>query len=96
MKKNKTIVTITGIRPDFIRMSEIFKLLDKNFNHICIHTGQHFDKNLSSFFFNELKLRKPNYNLKIGSKGRPHYVQNSVLNIRLLKLEDVFIMSTKS
>ncbi len=86
MKKNKTIVTITGIRPDFIRMSEIFKLLDKNFNHICIHTGQHFDKNLSSFFFNELKLRKPNYNLKIGSKGRPHYVQNSVLNIRLLKL----------
>ena len=30
----KTVVSITGIRPDFIRMKEIFKLLDKNFNHI--------------------------------------------------------------
>jgi UDP-N-acetylglucosamine 2-epimerase (non-hydrolysing) len=37
MKKN--IITVTGIRPDFIRMSEIFKKLDKEFNHILIHTN---------------------------------------------------------
>ena len=46
----KTIMTISGIRPDFIRMSEIFKKLDENFNHILIHTGQHYDEMLSDVF----------------------------------------------
>jgi UDP-N-acetylglucosamine 2-epimerase (non-hydrolysing) len=45
----KTIVTITGIRPDFIRMSKIFNKLDEAdwCNHILIHTGQHYDELLS-------------------------------------------------
>ena len=46
----QTVVTITGIRPDFIRMSFVFKELDKVFNHILIHTGQHFDFNMSDIF----------------------------------------------
>ena len=53
-KNIKTIVTITGIRPDFIRMCNVFKELDKNFNHILIHTGQHYDTNLSDVFFKQL------------------------------------------
>ena len=65
MKKN--IITVTGIRPDFIRMSEIFKIFDKKFNHTLVHTGQHFDKLLSGIFFKDLNIRKPDYNLKIGS-----------------------------
>ena len=59
----RTIITVTGIRPDFIRMSEIFKKLDQNFNHILIHTGQHFDKLLSDVFFDELEIPEPNINL---------------------------------
>ena len=43
----KTVVTITGIRPDFIRMAFVFKELDKHFNHVLVHTGQHYDYNLS-------------------------------------------------
>ena len=50
----KTIITITGIRPDFIRMAEIFRKLDANFNHILIHTGQHYDELLSGVFFKQL------------------------------------------
>ena len=46
----KNIITISGIRPDFIRMSSIFKKLDENFNHILIHTGQHYDELLSNIF----------------------------------------------
>ena len=49
----KTVVTITGIRPDFIRMCFVFKELDKNFNHILIHTGQHYDMKLSEVFFKQ-------------------------------------------
>jgi UDP-N-acetylglucosamine 2-epimerase (non-hydrolysing) len=82
----KTILTITGIRPDFIRMSEIFRKLDKNFHHICIHTGQHFDNKLSDIFFKDLNLRQPDYNLKIGSKNRKHYEQQAVLGIKIIEL----------
>ncbi len=51
--------------------------LDENFNHILIHTGQHFDKNLSDVFFEELKIRKPDFNLKIGSVGKEHFYQTT-------------------
>ena len=63
----KSIVTVTGIRPDFIRMSEIFKKLDdaKWCKHTLIHTGQHYDKLLSDVFFEDLEIRKPDFNLKL-------------------------------
>jgi UDP-N-acetylglucosamine 2-epimerase (non-hydrolysing) len=79
----KTIVTITGIRPDFIRMSEIFKKLDKNFNHILIHTGQHYDKFLSDVFFEELDIRKPDYILNTGNESKNHFEQLSYLSINI-------------
>jgi len=82
----KTILTITGIRPDFIRMSEIFKKLDDNFNHILIHTGQHYDKMLSDVFFEELSIRKPDFNLEIGSKGKEHFHQQADLSIKIIEL----------
>jgi UDP-N-acetylglucosamine 2-epimerase (non-hydrolysing) len=82
----KTVLTVTGIRPDFIRMSEIFKKLDKNFNHILIHTGQHFDKLLSDVFFEELEIRKPNFNLNIGGKGKEHFHQAADLSVKLIEL----------
>lgn len=86
MEIKKTIVTVTGIRPDFIRMSQIFKKLDENFNHILIHTGQHFDKLLSDVFFDELEIRPPDYNLQIGALGKEHYHQTSELSVKLIEL----------
>lgn len=82
----KTVMTITGIRPDFIRMSAIFKELDKHFNHILVHTGQHYDKLLSSVFFDELEIRKPNYTLNTGQSGGTHYHQLSYLSIAIMDL----------
>jgi UDP-N-acetylglucosamine 2-epimerase len=82
----KTIITVTGIRPDFIRMSEIFKKLDENFNHILIHTGQHFDKLLSDVFFEELKIREPNFNLNVGGKDKEHFHQTGELSTKLIEI----------
>lgn len=82
----KKIITITGIRPDFIRMSEIFKKLDDNFEHILIHTGQHYDSLLSDVFFDELEIRKPDYNLGIGGPGKEHFHQASELSIKVIEL----------
>lgn len=82
----KTIITISGIRPDFIRMSEIFKKLDEYYNHILIHTGQHYDKLLSDVFFEELNIRKPDYILETGKNGTTHYHQLSYLSTAIMEL----------
>jgi UDP-N-acetylglucosamine 2-epimerase len=82
----KTIVTITGIRPDFIRMSQVFKELDTHFNHILIHTGQHYDTSLSDVFFTELGIRAPDYILETGRSCSNHYEQLSYLSTEVPKL----------
>lgn len=80
------ILTITGIRPDFIRMSKIFKKFDENFDHILVHTGQHYDKMLSDVFFEELDIRKPDYNLEIGGPGKEHFHQTADLSVKIIEL----------
>ena len=82
----KKIVTITGIRPDFIRMSKVFERLDENFEHIMIHTGQHYDDALSRIFFNELKIRKPDFTLAAGKNSSNHYEQLSYLSKEVIGL----------
>lgn len=82
----KTVITITGIRPDFIRMSEIFKRLDNEFNHILIHSGQHYDKLLSDVFFDELDIREPDYNLAIGGVNKEHFHQAAELSTKIIEL----------
>ncbi len=81
-----TIVTITGIRPDFIRMKKIFEGLDNNFNHIMIHTGQHYDDELSKVFFQELDIRRPDYILESGKNSHNQYEQLSYLSNAVPKL----------
>lgn len=61
------VMSIFGTRPEIIRLSRIFPLLDKNFKHTMVNTSQNYTKELSSVFFSELELRKPDYNLKIST-----------------------------
>lgn len=82
----KTIVTITGIRPDLIRMRNVFRELDKSFNHIMIHTGQHYDDELSQIFFKELAIRKPDYHLSAGKSSKTPYELLSYLSQEIVKL----------
>ena len=80
-------MTVSGIRPDFIRMSEIFKKLDIEFNHILVHTGQHYDKLLSGIFFDELNIREPDYTLSTGKSAKGgHQYQLSYLSISIIDL----------
>ena len=89
----KTVVTITGIRPDFIRMSFVFKELDKKFNHILIHTGQHYDTQLSDVFFEQLEIRKPDYVLNTGKESANHFEQLSYLTREIPKLFQEYSIS---
>jgi UDP-GlcNAc3NAcA epimerase len=62
------IVTIIGARPQFIKAAIISRELKnyKNINEIIIHTGQHYDSNMSDIFFKQMGIPYPNYNLSIG------------------------------
>lgn len=68
------IVTVIGARPQFVKAAMVSKAID-NYNinseekveEIIIHTGQHFDDNMSKVFFDQMKIRKPDYNLEIHS-----------------------------
>lgn len=62
MKKLK-LMTILGTRPEIIRLSAVIRTADRYFNHIVVHTGQNYDPSLNEVFFQELKLRAPDYYL---------------------------------
>ena len=68
IKKIK-IVTIVGTRPEIIRLSRIFSILDKYCEHILIHTGQNYDYELNQIFFKDLKIRKPDFFLNCANKN---------------------------
>tara|TARA_Y100000389_G_scaffold199988_1_gene239490 strand:- start:7220 stop:8347 length:1128 start_codon:yes stop_codon:yes gene_type:complete len=62
------VITIVGTRPEIIRLSRIIATLDKHCNHKLVHTGQNFDFELNQIFFEQLKIRKPNFFLDAAGK----------------------------
>lgn len=64
MKKLK-LMTIIGTRPELIKLSEIIKKCDKYFDHILVHTGQNYDYTLNKIFFEDLKIREPDFYLDV-------------------------------
>jgi UDP-N-acetylglucosamine 2-epimerase len=61
------IATIVGARPQFIKAAPVSHHLRKHHVEVLIHTGQHYDNNLSAIFFSELAIPSPDYNLCVGS-----------------------------
>ena len=80
MKRLK-VVTIVGTRPEIIRLSRLIPKLDEHTDHILVHTGQNYDRQLNDVFFEELELRPPDYYLEVdtssvgGSDGR-HFAKS--------------------
>jgi len=67
----KKIVTVIGARPQIIKASALSRAIKTDFHdqlkEVIVHTGQHYDENMSAVFFKELGIPTPDYNLKIGS-----------------------------
>jgi UDP-GlcNAc3NAcA epimerase len=67
----KKILTILGTRPQFIKAATVSRAIQTrdDLDEIIVHTGQHFDTNMSDVFFEQLNIPKPHYNLGIASLG---------------------------
>ena len=82
----KKIVAIIGARPQFIKHAPIEMFFKGKYDLITIHTGQHYDDNMSQIFFKELGMSKPNYLLKSG--GLSHGKQTAQM---LIEIEEILI-----
>ena len=80
MKKLK-VVTIIGTRPEIIRLSRVIEKLDATCNHILVHTGQNFDFELNEIFFQNLKIRKPNYFLDAAGKTPSESIGKVIISV---------------
>ena len=80
------IVTIIGARPQFIKSSILSKAITKHseINEVIIHSGQHFDSNMSEVFFKEMEIKKPQYNLNINSSQK-----GAIIGRMIDKTEDI-------
>ena len=86
----KKIITIIGARPQIIKAAAISRAIKHKFSdqlvELIVHTGQHYDENMSAVFFTELDIPQPNFNLEIGSGS--HASQTGKM---LIGLEEIFL-----
>ena len=78
------VMTVVGTRPEIIKLSRVIPELDKYTKHVLVHTGQNFDYELNEIFFNELKLRKPDYFLNAAGKTATETITNVITKVDLL------------
>ena len=81
------IITIVGARPQIIKAAALSRVILNKFHNIeeiIVHTGQHYDKNMSDVFFTELEIPKPQINLKVGSLS--HGAQTALMIEKIEKV----------
>jgi UDP-N-acetylglucosamine 2-epimerase len=82
------IVLVVGARPQFIKAAPLIRAMEKYsaLRHILVHTGQHYDIELSEIFFDELNIPKPDYNLEVGSDSHARQIGRMIIG-----LEDILV-----
>ncbi|MBL4736373.1 MAG: UDP-N-acetylglucosamine 2-epimerase, partial [Flavobacteriales bacterium] len=84
------LITIIGARPQFIKAAAISRAIGLAYTgqikEKIVHTGQHYDENMSNIFFEEMKIPRPNYDLKVGSGSHGRQTAGMIKG-----LEDILI-----
>lgn len=72
------VLSVVGARPNFVKLAGVEPWFSKMFDHIVVHTGQHYDYALSRVFFEHLDIREPDYYLNVGSGSHGYQVGEMV------------------
>jgi UDP-N-acetylglucosamine 2-epimerase (non-hydrolysing) len=72
------VLTVVGTRPEIIRLSRVVAVLDRETDHVLVHTGQNYDYELNQVFFEDLEIRKPDYFLEVVGKTPAETVGNVI------------------
>ena len=87
------IVTIIGARPQIIKAAALSRAIKNKFSNsiteIIVHTGQHYDENMSQVFFDELGIPEPNYNLNVGSGSHGKQTATMIAGIEDILLQEI-------
>jgi UDP-N-acetylglucosamine 2-epimerase (non-hydrolysing) len=86
---NMKLVHVVGARPNFMKASPLLRALDQigGVQQILVHTGQHYDFNMSDVFFRELDLRTPDVNLEVGSGSHAEQTSQIIARFEPVVLE---------
>lgn len=85
------LITIVGARPQFVKAAVISRLVRDNYpsvEEVMIHTGQHFDKNMSDIFFDELEIGKPRYSLNINNASHGEMIGRMIIEIEKILVKE--------
>ncbi len=82
------LMTVFGTRPEIIRLSCILKKCDEYFNHVMVHTGQNWDRNLNQVFFEEFGLREPDHYLGVAGENLGRTLGNVISRSYEIMLEE--------
>lgn len=90
--KDMKIASIVGARPNFIKLAPVHNSINDILQHVIIHTGQHYDFELSEIFFKEFELPKPSLNLEVGSGPPGFQVGEMIKKIEKILVDNKFKM----
>jgi len=82
------VVSVVGARPNFIKLASLNPLLEEGFEHIIVHTGQHYDYELSRIFFENLEIPEPDHYLGVGSGSHGYQVGEMVKRVEEVLVEE--------
>ncbi|MBI4143509.1 UDP-N-acetylglucosamine 2-epimerase (non-hydrolyzing) [Candidatus Woesearchaeota archaeon] len=89
------ILSVVGARPQFIKLAVLSREIRKHFDEIIVHTGQHYDYEMSKIFFKDMGIPEPDYNLGVGSGERGRQIKkmmNGLAKIFMQENPDIVIV----
>jgi UDP-N-acetylglucosamine 2-epimerase len=81
------IMTIVGARPEFIQIAPVTRAIRRRHTEIMVHSGQHYDENMSSVFFSDLGIPEPDVNLGVGGGGHGQMTGQMLIKMEAAMLE---------